>query len=73
VIDFLDVYLTSSRLAEWLVARFGTSHWPTFNVADSSIVVGACLLLFSMMRPQHDPLSDDSHGSSPAAGSGESR
>jgi signal peptidase II len=73
VIDFLDVYLTSSGLAEWLVARFGTSHWPTFNVADSSIVVGACLLLFSMVRPQHTPLSDDSHGSSPAAGSGESR
>jgi signal peptidase II len=72
VIDFLDVYVTSSRLAEWLVARFGTSHWPTFNVADSSIVVGACLLLLSIVRPQRTPLSDDSHGSSRPAGPGES-
>jgi signal peptidase II len=72
VIDFLDVYVTSSRFAEWLVARFGTSHWPTFNVADSSIVVGACLLLLSIVRPQHTPLSDDSHGSSRPAGPGES-
>lgn len=72
VIDFLDVYLTSSRLAEWLVARFGTSHWPTFNIADSSIVVGSGLLLFSILRPQRTPPSDDSHASSPPAGPGES-
>lgn len=32
VIDFIDVYYAS-----W--------HWPTFNIADSAITVGACLLL----------------------------
>lgn len=32
VIDFLDVY-------------YGDWHWPTFNVADSAIVVGAFLLI----------------------------
>ena len=32
VIDFIDVY-------------YGSWHWPTFNVADSAITVGACLLL----------------------------
>jgi signal peptidase II len=32
VIDFLDFY-------------FGSHHWPTFNIADSAIVVGALLLL----------------------------
>jgi signal peptidase II len=32
VIDFLDVY-------------HGTYHWPAFNVADSAIVIGACLLI----------------------------
>jgi signal peptidase II len=55
VIDFLDVYVAPSRLADWLVARFGTAHWPTFNVADSSIVIGACLLLLSIVRPQPQP------------------
>lgn len=34
VVDFLDVY-------------WGTYHWPAFNVADSAIVVGAALLLYS--------------------------
>ncbi|MGA9586752.1 MAG: signal peptidase II [Terracidiphilus sp.] len=26
-------------------------HWPDFNVADSSIVVGACLLLLDSLLP----------------------
>ena len=55
VIDFLDVYVSSPKLADWLVQQFGTAHWPTFNVADSSIVVGAGLLLVSIVRPQHSP------------------
>ncbi len=49
VVDFLDVYVGGGRAAEWFVARFGTAHWPTFNVADSAIVVGACLLLLDML------------------------
>ena len=52
VVDFLDVYAPAGRLADWFVARFGTAHWPTFNVADSAIVVGAGLLLLSIVRPQ---------------------
>jgi signal peptidase II len=32
VIDFIDFY-------------YGSWHWPTFNVADSAITVGACLLV----------------------------
>lgn len=32
VVDFLDFYI-------------GTKHWPTFNVADSAICVGATLLV----------------------------
>lgn len=37
VVDFLDVYL-------------GAHHWPAFNVADSSISVGAVLLLAESLR-----------------------
>jgi signal peptidase II len=37
VIDFIDVYV-------------GTHHWPTFNVADSAITVGAVLLALEMFR-----------------------
>ena len=39
VIDFLEVHIVHY-------------HWPDFNVADSCIVVGACLLLLETLRPQ---------------------
>ena len=43
VIDFIDVHL-------------GAYHWPAFNVADSAITVGACIMLFALFkRPkEHD-------------------
>lgn len=52
VVDFLDAHLPPSALADWFEARFGTSHWPTFNLADSAIVVGAALLLITLLRPR---------------------
>jgi len=39
VVDFLEVHIVHY-------------HWPDFNVADSCIVIGACLLLLEMLRPQ---------------------
>ena len=39
VVDFLEVHIVHY-------------HWPDFNVADSCIVVGACLLLLELLRPQ---------------------
>jgi signal peptidase II len=39
VIDFLEV-----RIIHY--------HWPDFNLADSCIVIGACLLLIEIFRPQ---------------------
>jgi signal peptidase II len=61
VIDFIDAQ-ASGGLAEWLVEKFGTAHWHTFNVADSCIVCGAILLLISAFRPQrgNDPVEVDS-------------
>lgn len=39
VIDFLEVYIVHY-------------HWPDFNVADSCIFIGACLLMIEALRPQ---------------------
>jgi signal peptidase II len=39
VVDFIEVHI------------FGY-HWPDFNVADSCIVVGACLLLLDSLLPR---------------------
>ena len=41
VVDFLEVHIIHY-------------HWPDFNVADSCIVIGACLLLIEIFRPQRD-------------------
>jgi len=41
VVDFLEVHIVHY-------------HWPDFNVADSCIVVGACLLLMEMLWPHKD-------------------
>ena len=48
VVDFIEVHIFSY-------------HWPDFNVADSSIVVGACLLLLdSLLTKSHVESATDS-------------
>ena len=51
VVDFLDAYISWAPLESWLIEQFQTAHWPTFNIADSAIVVGACLLVLDVLRP----------------------
>ena len=45
VVDFLDFHL-------------GGQHWPAFNVADSTIVIGAGLLLVDAFMPQRAKPAD---------------
>jgi signal peptidase II len=39
VVDFIEVHIFSY-------------HWPDFNVADSSVVIGACLFLLDSLLPK---------------------
>ena len=41
VVDFLEVHIVHY-------------HWPDFNLADSCIVIGACLLIIEIFRPQQE-------------------
>jgi signal peptidase II len=41
VVDFIEVHIFSY-------------HWPDFNIADSSIVTGACLLFLDSLIPKRD-------------------
>jgi signal peptidase II len=41
VVDFIEVHIFSY-------------HWPDFNIADSSIVIGACLLFLDSLLPKKD-------------------
>ncbi len=43
-----------SYVVDFLEVRIVHYHWPDFNVADSCIVVGACLLLLEMLWPHKD-------------------
>jgi signal peptidase II len=45
VVDFIEVHIFSY-------------HWPDFNVADSAIVTGACLLLLESLLPKKMPVSE---------------
>ena len=42
VVDFIEVHIFSY-------------HWPDFNIADSAVVTGACLLLLDSLRHKKTP------------------
>jgi len=46
VVDFIEVHIFSY-------------HWPDFNVADSAIVTGACLLLLDSLLPRREQVSSE--------------
>jgi signal peptidase II len=41
-----------SYVVDFLEVKIVHYHWPDFNVADSCIVIGACLLLLEIFRAQ---------------------
>jgi len=41
--------IVSHRVVDFLLFYLGRYEWPAFNVADSAIVVGACLLVFEIV------------------------
>jgi len=43
------------RVTDFLEFYIGDLHWPTFNVADSCIVIGSGLLLMELLRPKRQP------------------
>ena len=52
VIDFIEVHIFSY-------------HWPDFNVADSAVVTGACLLLLdSLLQKEHQVAQEESPSAS---------
>ena len=42
--------LTQRGVTDFIDLHLGSYHWPTFNVADSAIVVGAALVLLELFR-----------------------
>jgi signal peptidase II len=42
------------RVTDFLELYVGEYHWPTFNVADSAIVIGSGLLLLELLKPKRE-------------------
>jgi len=50
--------IVSRHVVDFLLFYIKHYQWPAFNVADSAIVVGACLLVFEILftkSPPHQP------------------
>jgi signal peptidase II len=48
----------TGRVVDFIDAYAGAHHWPTFNVADSAITIGAVLLALEMFRkPSEDSVT----------------
>jgi signal peptidase II len=52
VVDFIEVHIFSY-------------HWPDFNLADSSVVTGACLLFLDSLLPKKTPLPETDSAEQP--------
>jgi len=50
VVDFISVKL---------YGLFGMERWPTFNMADSSVVICCLLLLATMIKPEKETLKEN--------------
>lgn len=54
IANFID-RLIDGRVTDFLDAGIGTARWPTFNLADSFIIVGMAWLLLVNQRDHHRP------------------
>ena len=58
-----------NEVRDWILLRYGSFTWPNFNIADSLLVCGACLLMWHGFRtpPQAGHSQDDTEPVPPAA------
>ena len=64
IANFID-RLPDGRVTDFLDVGYGATRWPTFNLADTFIVIGvALLLLFSLMDNQHEAAKSENIGDS---------
>lgn len=65
VTDFIKVYSDYGPLKHWLIEQFHTNEWPTFNIADSAIVVGVAVYLLGFLFEKDQTTAPADVGSNP--------
>ena len=58
VVDFIDIDIPNIAVP----GLFSLERWPTFNIADASIVVCCAILIVSFMKAAHTENRGSSHG-----------
>jgi signal peptidase II len=51
--------ITRNGVTDFIDLHAGSHHWPTFNVADSAIVIGAALVLLELFRDWGRPTNQN--------------
>jgi signal peptidase II len=46
---------TIYAVRDWILFRYGKHTWPNFNIADSLLVCGACVLILHAWKSGGDP------------------
>ncbi|MFT4975772.1 MAG: signal peptidase II [Myxococcota bacterium] len=54
VTDFIRVYTDNPDISAFCIQYFGTNEWPSFNIADATIVVGLLMFLFHYLFLEKD-------------------
>ena len=47
--------IANQAVTDFIDAYFRSYHWHTFNVADSAITIGICLMMLDMFFPRKEP------------------
>jgi signal peptidase II len=59
VTDFLRFYTTDPGWVKWLDETIGMHEYPSFNIADSTLLVGVIILLFAGRRAEAPASASD--------------
>lgn len=57
----------TGRVVDFIDVSVGTYHWPTFNVADSAITVGAVMLAIELFRREEPAAAEEPHAADPVS------
>lgn len=68
VTDFIRVYSDSPGLKAWLIDNFGTYEWPSFNIADTALVIGVGMFFVHYLFIEDRSKPDDSGDPAPDPG-----
>jgi len=55
VTDFIRVYTENPDISAFFINNFGTNEWPSFNIADTTIVIGLLMFLFHFLFLEKNP------------------